>query len=128
MITNTYAANPLESNSALIAVSNSAFLTATSFASTVLIWATTSLSAPKTNSLASNEINVSAVLSVVEAPALSIAKPYSSMFTSAIAANSSAAILSRKVHVGDLNNNESEIIADSINPAICLSMWTLCSS
>ena len=128
MITNTYAANPFEDNSALIAASNSSFLSATSLASTVLIWATTSLSAPKTNSLASKEIKVSAVLSVVDAPALSIARPYSSAFTSAILANSSAATLSRNVHVGDLNNNESEIIADNINPAICLSMWTLCSS
>ena len=128
MITNTYADNPLESNSALMAVSNSAFLSATSLASTVLIWATTSLSSPKTNSLASSEIKVSAVLSVVEAPAFNIANPYSSKLTSAIAANSSAATLSRNVHVGDLNNNESEIIADNINPAICLSMWTLCSS
>ena len=128
MITNTYAANPFEDNSALIAASNSSFLSATSLASTVLICATISLSAPKTNSLASREIRVLAVLSVVDAPALSIARPYSSAFTSAIFANSSAATLSCKVHVGDLNNNESEIIADNINPAICLSMLTFCSS
>ena len=80
------------------------------------------------NSLASNEINSSAFLSLVDAPAFSIASPYSSKFTSAIAANSSAATLSLNVHVGDFSNNESEIIADSISPAICLFICTLCSS
>ena len=73
-------------------------------------------------------INSSAFLSLVDAPALSIARPYSSKFTPAILASSSAATLSRNVHVGDFSNNESEISADNISPAICLSIWTLCSS
>ncbi len=76
------------------------------------------------NSLASNEINCEAVLSPKSAPAFSIANPYSSASTPAISANSLAAATSWSVQVGDLNNKESEMIADSIRPAMLGSIST----
>ena len=63
--------------------------------------------------------NSSADLSVVDAPAFNISKPYSSKSTFAKSFKSLAAFISSSVQVGDLNNKLSEIIAEIIKPAIC---------
>src|SRR5690625_6327798 len=70
------------------------------------------------NSFASIVSNSAIDLSLKSAPAFSMSKPYVSRSTPAISANSCAASTSSFVHVGDFNNNESEIIADSRRPAI----------
>ena len=62
--------------------------------------------------------SVSADLSVVEAPAFNISKPYASKSTFAISLSAWAASTSSFVHVGDLNNKLSEMIAEIISPAI----------
>src|SRR5699024_2620358 len=73
---------------------------------------------PMLNDFASIFNSSVAVLSVVEAPAFNISKPYASKSTLAIDFNASAASISSCVQVGDLNNKLSEIIAEIIKPAI----------
>src|SRR5690625_5456439 len=98
------------------------------FVSTVFTWAISTFSPPITNSLESIEIHSDIGLSLISAPAFNMCKPYVSTSTPAISASFFAACLSSSVLVCDLNNKESEIIADNINPAIFLGISTLFSS
>ena len=53
--------------------------------------------------------------------------PYSSKFTPAMSANFLAVSLSFSVQVGERNNTVSEMIADSIKPAMFLGIsWPYC--
>ena len=53
-----------------------------------------------------------------------MSNPYASSSTPAKTANSFAAATSSSVHVGDLNNNVSEMIAESMIPAIAFGIST----
>ena len=70
----------------------------------------------------------STVLPTNEVPALNISIANSSISTPAILANLRAALVSTGVHVGDLNNNVSEIIAPNKAPAIDWGISTSFSS
>src|SRR5699024_6876251 len=63
-------------------------------------------------------------LSLKSVPAFSMSNPYTYTSTSAIASNAFATFTSSSVHVGDLNNNVSDTIADNSNNAFVLEIST----
>src|SRR5699024_4069272 len=122
--TSKYKSSPFASIIFSIAASYSACLANTASVSATLICAISTFDPFIVNSFASMPSNSSTVLSSKSVPAFNMFKPYSSRSNLAMSAKTSAASLSCAVHVGDLNNKVSEIIAETIKMAFSLEILT----